>query len=178
MDSEEDKSSVGKPLIFKTVDELDKAIRSYFRKCDPHASRRKVFTFNEKTKRNGERWEKYMTEQIPYTISGLARHLGTSRQTICNYRDRPEYFDSIARAKTMCEAYAEEYLFSGKTPTGAMFNLKNNYGWIDKTEVVNTKTDTEILDGLEELERQRAEAVRRAAEELEQEENEETGPEA
>ena len=34
----------------------------------------------------------------------------------------------------MIEAYQEEFLYSGKSVAGAIFSLKNNYDWKDKTE--------------------------------------------
>ena len=47
----------------------------------------------------------------------------------------------------MCQQYAEESLFIGKNPTGAIFNLKNNYEWKDKNETDLT-TDGKKIEGL------------------------------
>lgn len=38
-------------------------------------------------------------------------------------------FDTIEAAKQRCETFAEEHLFRGGAVTGAMFNLRCNYGW-------------------------------------------------
>jgi hypothetical protein len=63
----DNKNPVGRPLKYKTVDELDRAINAYFDMCDPHTQRRVVDCgINEK----GEtiwREREVMTEQKPYT---------------------------------------------------------------------------------------------------------------
>lgn len=107
-------SKVGRPLKFNNVEELQMAIDSYFISCeDPEDN------------------TKYIR---PLTITGLANALDTSRETLIEYEDRPEYVDTIKRAKGKIHQYVEEYLFTGKNQTSAIFNLKNNYGWKDKTE--------------------------------------------
>lgn len=99
----------GRPLKFQSVEELQEKIEEYFSKCK--------------------------TEGKKPIISGLALHLDTTRETLCDYRDKDEYSYSIKRAKQRCEAILEENLVEGKVnPTGTIFNLKNNYGWKDKTE--------------------------------------------
>lgn len=75
----------------------------------------------------------------PPTITGLALALGTNRETLCNYEKRDEFFDTIKEAKSRCEQWVEENAMLGKAnATFSIFNLKNNYGWKDKTEVENT----------------------------------------
>lgn len=68
----EERNKGGRPLKFKTVDELQVAIDSYFDACDPHLESRLVESgINER----GETifaQRKVMTEQKPYTVSGLA----------------------------------------------------------------------------------------------------------
>jgi DNA-packaging protein gp3 len=84
-----------------------------------------------------------MTPQKPYTTSGLARALGTSRQTLLDYQN-PEHYneeipaevrqalaDTIGDAKRRVEEFAESQLFEGNA-NGAKFNLTNNHGWVDK----------------------------------------------
>lgn len=99
----------GRPLKFKSVEDLEELIQGYFVDCDQ--------------------------EKKPYTITGLALWLDTSRETLINYEERPEFFDAIKRAKSKCENWIEENALTNKVnPTTAIFNLKNNYGWKDKTE--------------------------------------------
>ncbi|CAB4132729.1 DNA-packaging protein gp3 [uncultured Caudovirales phage] len=96
-------------MLFKSVDELDEKIEEYF-----------------KTTQFGN--------DVP-TITGLAVHLDTSRRTLLNYQDREDYFPSIKRALDKCEAAIEKRaMLGGLNATIAIFSLKNNYGWVDKTE--------------------------------------------
>lgn len=73
----------------------------------------------------------------PLTITGLAIALDTNRQTLLNYENNlGEDFDAlIKKAKLMCENFAEQYLYSGKNVAGAIFNLKNNYGWKEEYKI-------------------------------------------
>lgn len=81
--------------------------------------------------------EYFTKENYPWTISGLCLHLDITRDTLCNYEKDANYFDTIKRAKLKIENYAEKLLFSSLTYTpGIIFNLKNNFGWVDKTESV------------------------------------------
>ena len=78
-----------------------------------------------------------LRQNKPYTITGMAVFLGTTRDLLVDYEKKKKFSDTIKRAKERCHAYAEESLFIGKNPSGAIFNLKNNYGWKDKSEVSN-----------------------------------------
>lgn len=142
----------GRPLKFKSVKELQKKIDEYFAECDPHPQQRVTFKFHEieeeyttadgKTKTHKvtdhtrppeEVVEWRISDQIPYSVTGLANYLGTSRETLINYEKRDEFFDTIKDAKGKIEHYWELQLL-GAHATGPIFNLKNNYGWKDKTE--------------------------------------------
>lgn len=101
-----------RPLKFKNNIEFTDQIEKYFENC------------NKNNK--------------PYTISGLAVALDTNRQTLLNYEKKGEFFDTIKKAKAKIEAWTEEQLFSGKAVAGVIFNLKNNYRWVDKIENTNT----------------------------------------
>lgn len=125
---------VGRPLKFESPEELQEKIEEYFNSC----WRQKVDMFGNpvyiKDKEGKKTDEQVMVQFRPYTISGLAVALDTTRETLMDYEEKDEFSDTIKRAKEMCHAYAEEQLFVGKNPTGAIFNLKNNYGWKDKSE--------------------------------------------
>lgn len=134
---EEPKRRVGRPLRYETLAELEQAITAYFNDCDPHLTKRMV-----ETGATGEGEAMFglrnvMTEQRPYTMSGLAHALKISRQTLLDYGDRPEYLDTIEDAKERVHRYTEEQLF-GKSSTGAAFSLKNNWNWRDKQELDHT----------------------------------------
>lgn len=114
----------GRPLKFESVEELSERISEYFHQCDTNI--KVMFT------KDGEPIE--VPDPKPYTISGLAYFLGTSRQTLLNYEEKEEYFDTIRAAKARIEAFVEESLWTPKIASGVMFNLKNNFGWVDKNE--------------------------------------------
>lgn len=115
---------VGKPLKYQTVEALQEAIDAYFDKCDLGKPKQVVV--------RGEVVE--VTEPIPYTMSGLALALDMDRRTLLNYGKKHEqYVPTIKKARDRVEAFAEQSLWSGP-PAGIIFNLKNNYGWVDKTE--------------------------------------------
>lgn len=143
--TEPDKQSkpVGRPLKFKTVDELNLAIQTYFDQCDPHIVKHmEASGFNE---RGQTMWatREIMTEQRPYTMTGLALAINLTRQSLLNYQDRSdEFFDSIEGARQRCQEYAERQLFSPYA-NGAKFSLINNFkgkhqDWSDKHEVDHT----------------------------------------
>ncbi len=111
------KNKAGRKLKFKNVEELQKAIDSYFLKCD-------------KTDR-------------PYTIAGLAEALNVSRETIYAY-SKTEYFsDTIARARTRINRYLEEKAVSGTGSSSLVFVMKN-YGYSDKIGVDHTTNGDKI----------------------------------
>lgn len=113
----------GRPLKFETPEILQEKIEAYFKKCED----------------KGER---------PF-ISELAYYLDTSRETLCNYEEKEPFFDTIKRAKERCEIVLEKNLIEGKiNPTGTIFNLKNNYGWRDKTETDITTQGDKIQTGV------------------------------
>jgi hypothetical protein len=134
----------GRPLKFKSVKELQEKIDAYFADCDPHMEEVTEWVQARDSKgqlkkdENGlnylvEVTHKVMTEQKPYTITGLALALDTSRETLLDYEEKQEFSDTIKKAKDRCHNYVENSLLTSN-PTGAIFNLKNNYGWKDKTE--------------------------------------------
>jgi len=139
----EEKHPGGRPLKFKSAKELQKKIDEYFDSCYEEVW---IETLDANKVPTGE-WIQLFDhmgnprkKQIrPFTISGLAVHLETNRQTLLNYGDREEFFDTITRAKARIENFTEEQLFDkeARNISGIQFNLKNNYGWVDKQEVDN-----------------------------------------
>lgn len=142
----------GRPLKFQTVKELQEKIDAYFADCDPHPEqyiryewhkkieeytdskgKQQERTVDDKSIRPQEIIEWGVSRQKHYTITGLANFLETSRETLINYENKEEFFDTIKAAKDRVENYWEELLI-GSNATGPIFNLKNNYGWKDKTE--------------------------------------------
>ena len=95
----------GRPLKFQSTEELEAKINAYFA-SEPE-----------------ERW----------TITGLALALDTSRETLCEYSERPEFVDAVKRAKLKVEnAYELSLRKNGRA--GDIFGLKN-FGWRDQQDL-------------------------------------------
>ena len=81
--------------------------------------------------------DRYFAQQFadekPVTISGLAYELGMSTEALRNYGEKDEFLETVKRAKQRVEMFLEERLLLANA-TGPIFNLKNNFGWKDKTE--------------------------------------------
>ena len=78
----------GRPLKFETVEILSERIKEYFDLCE--------------------------AKNRPLTITGLAVHLGTTRDTLLDYEGREEFSDTLKEAKEKIHNWTEEYLFTGK----------------------------------------------------------------
>lgn len=89
------KNPVGRPLIFKSTEELTTLI------------------------------DKYFDEEVKPTLAGLAYQLGIDRQTLYNYKERDEFFDIIKKARDYVESFYEKRLIYENNPTGVIFALKN-----------------------------------------------------
>lgn len=74
----------------------------------------------------------YFKDNTRPTITGLAAALDLTRQGLINYEGREEFFDTVRQAKIQVEEILEQGLYGNVA--GLMFNLKNNFGWKDKSE--------------------------------------------
>lgn len=111
----EEKNVGGRPLLFKTPKEFDKRANEYFNLCKEQ-------------------------ERTPF-ITELATFLDTSRRTLTNYKKeeggRTGFFPSIKKALDQCEAAIEAGAMTNKlNSTFSIFNLKNNYGWVDESKKI------------------------------------------
>ena len=74
-------------------------------------------------------------EKRPYTITGLALALDTSREMLCTWEaEDTEFSYTIKKAKNVVKQSVEEALLSGANPGGYIFWLKN-FGWTDRQEI-------------------------------------------
>ncbi len=119
------KSNAGQPLKFKTVEELEEKVESFFTSDE-------AFIINFK--------DDVEDKIYAPTMSGLALHLNVDRKTITNYSNKDEYFPTIRKARARIESHLEKRLY-GNNVTGLIFNLKNNFDWKDKSEVANTNVE-------------------------------------
>lgn len=110
------KNKVGRPRKFTEVDFMQNKIDNYFNKCK--------------------------LKNEPYTVTGLCIALDITRETLSQYEKTEVFSDTIKKAKQKVENYLEVFLY-GSNVTGVIFNLKNNFGWKDKSETVNVNTTYE-----------------------------------
>ena len=100
----------GRPLLFKTNEELQSKIDAYFEYCDENKQ--------------------------PYTISELALFLETDRATLIRYGERDEFYNTIKKAKQRVESQFEKRSLMGEyNSTIAIFLMKNNFGYKDKVDL-------------------------------------------
>ena len=111
-------------------DELQSAIDVYFNECD----NRVVQVYSKSAQELVS-----MSSPMPYTIEGLCDVLVCERQTLLNYQKKEgyeEYFDTIKKAKIKIQRNkVERGLIGESNPAVSIFDLKNNHGYKDKTEV-------------------------------------------
>ena len=113
----------GNVPIFKTDEELQKAIDKYFKDAVP----KKCIDDNG---------EPYVIFKAP-TITGLAYALGfESRQSMYDYEKREPHSYTIKRARLKISNQYEMNLSDPRVkPAGSIFALKNIDSWKDKQEV-------------------------------------------
>ncbi|QNO18824.1 terminase small subunit [Caproicibacterium amylolyticum] len=131
---------VGCPPRYKTVEQMQKVINTYFEECKgtPLLDAKGEPVLNKFG-------YPIMLDRRPPTVTGLALALGfTSRQALLNYQAKPQFFDTVTRAKSRCEDYAESRLYDKDGSNGAQFSLRNNFkGWSEHPEVQQSTVTVE-----------------------------------
>jgi len=138
----------GRPPAYKTVEEMQKVIDEYFESCNGEYV---IVDGCAVTDKNGH---PVKTKERPLTITGLALALGfNTRQALLNYEGKPAFVDTIKRAKSRIEQYAEERLFDKDGVNGAKFNLSNNFkGWSEKQQIdSNVNLSPVVFTGSDEI---------------------------
>ena len=138
------KHAGGRPPLYKSVKDIEVMIDKYFTYCD---NRIKTI-YSEKA---GD--DIQISDPEPYTMSGLAYYLGMDRQTLINYTNKDQFFDTIKRARDRVEMDLDRRLNDKATfTTGQIFSAKNNFGWKDESKVENTiKTYKPLLENLKDV---------------------------
>lgn len=127
----------GRPPVYEDAEYLSAKIKEYFE----YVSGEFVdVTYTEEDSK-GKKKEHVKTicvrEPENPTLTGLALFLGfCSRQSLYDYKDKKEFSYIIKRATTVIESHHENNL-GEKSPTGAIFALKN-MGWKDSQNVDHT----------------------------------------
>lgn len=138
---------MARPLKYETVQDLQAAIDEYFLACEGEMLK------DDDGKPVLNKWgEPVMLGRKPPTVTGLALSLGfAGRQALLNYQGRAAFKDTILRAKSRCEEYAETRLFDKDGSNGAKFSLSCNFGWSDNsnTQSQNKKDPSKLFEALE-----------------------------
>lgn len=128
----------GAPRKWKSVSAMQKAIDVYFKTCEGEP-----FIGDDGCAVRDKYGMPIIINAKPPTITGLALALGfTGRQALLDYQARPEFADTVTRAKSRCEEYAESRLYDKDGANGAKFSLGCNFGW---REVNETKISTDSV---------------------------------
>ena len=103
----------GRPVKYKTPEDMQGIIDGYFARCE----------------------SSYGTDVPHYpTVTGLALELDMTRRGLLDYCEKSDEFaHTIKKAKARVESFIEQRLYQNNA-TGCIFNLKNNFGWKDKSE--------------------------------------------
>lgn len=121
--------TVGRPPKYESKEQIEELIEQYFEACEG-----KILKDSEGDPVFNKFGQPVIVNQRPPTVTGLALALGfSSRQALLNYQGKKEFNDTITRAKSRIEQYAEERLFDRDGSNGAKFSLSNNFsGWGEK----------------------------------------------
>jgi hypothetical protein len=93
--------------------------------------------------------EEYFATAITPSITGISLHLGfCDKQSFSEYEKYgPEFSLTVKKARLRIENDRIERLNDKQRFTpGTIFDLKNNYGWVDRQEVEMTVTHEDRLD--------------------------------
>lgn len=133
----------GRPPKYSSKEELEDKINQYFEEC-----KGEVLKDNEGNPVMDKWGRPVIVGAKPLTVTGLALALGfNSRTSLLNYQEKSEFVNTITRAKSRVEQYAEERLFDKDGTSGAQFSLRNNFkGWNSDQE-----SNTESLEKLDEV---------------------------
>lgn len=139
---------VGRPPKFETVKQMEEAINAYFASCwEPVMLRRLKKEAHDKVYHDDEDYEwveerdhtgePVYRQRERYTVTGLALALGMTRQGLIDYEGKAKFADTVKQAKQIVEAQNERELYTPKIAAGVIFNLKNNFGWADRTDITS-----------------------------------------
>lgn len=154
----------GRPLKFKTVEELEQRIDQYFASLYDYArdmwgNRLKDKEYVPQPGDENNPTDGWVMKKVKVaTVTGLAIYLDTTRETLLDYEKGKydevdadgnnielspteqlfneqvnKFSDTIRQAKAMILDDTEQQLYKSGASTGAIFSLRVNYKWQDKT---------------------------------------------
>ncbi len=149
--------SQGHQRKYLSPEHLQGMVNEYFESCmGPMINRDGNLVYDEQGRL-------VKTQVKPFTLSGLALHLGVSTQTLKRYRegqldtildemkaeteDHLTFSRVVLRAKQTIEAYAEGRLYDRDGSNGARFVLDCCYGWVshrEQSDIDKAKQDAKL----------------------------------
>lgn len=126
--------------MYKTAEEMQAVIDKYFADCDGE------LLVDKEGKQVYDKYGQPVWIKVkPPTVTGLALALGfNTRLALLNYQAKYEFVNTVTRAKSQIEAYAESRLYDKDGANGAKFSLANNFKeWREKSEVDTTLRNPE-----------------------------------
>lgn len=106
------RSRVGRPRLFESPEELASKVMEYFEWSN----------LNDKGK---------------YTSAGLRFYCGLTRSNWFQYKQNPDFCDTLDYIETLLEDFYEKKLQWAGSTQGAIFWLKNKAGWKDESTQTN-----------------------------------------
>lgn len=135
-------AKVGRPLKYKTADEMQAAIDAYFESC-----KGEPIIGDDGQPIMDKYGNVILIRAKPPTITGLALALGfTSRRALLDYQGKREFLHTITRAKSRIEEYAEGRLFDRDGQRGAEFSLRCNFRWSAEAKTEDDEEETGIAE--------------------------------
>ena len=118
-------AKMGRPPKYVTVEQMQAVIDQYFEDC-----KGEPIIGDDGRPILDKYGQPFIINQRPPTVTALA--LGfTSRQALLDYQAKKGFVDTVTRAKSRIEAYAEERLFDRDGQRGAEFSLRYNFRWVN-----------------------------------------------
>lgn len=139
---------LGKPPKYDSPEVFAAQCELYFAMCDAH-------TIEKVTK------DKKLTikQPLPYTIIGLAQFLNLTREGLRFYGLKPDFADIVKSAKERCELnLVNRCILNRAETTGAIFVLKCNHRYVEKSQVDNISSDHSMTPKNNELTEEELEA--------------------
>lgn len=155
----------GRPRIYKTRAALQKAVDGYFDgisylkpvmvltptgEVDAQGTPKIELRLLREGRNNDGPPITALTYFEPPSMEGLCLKLGISRDTWATYGKTPELAPVVEAARLKKAAYLVGEL-SGKHVQGIIFDLKNNYGWVDRQEVTQTSVGMTVEEYLAQM---------------------------
>jgi hypothetical protein len=124
----------GRPKKY-TLEYIQEMIKEYVAFC--YEPQRSMFG-DVITDENGEI---VYTQSKPFTLEGFNSFISWDKETFTLYEAQEEFSETLKNFRELVRQYAVNSLFTNSRTAGVIFNLKNNWGWVDKQITENTNVN-------------------------------------